>query len=90
MFNLIGRKGVSKKSFLAFSLVDLSALIINFEGREVKGLWKDRYDETFTSEDVMTCALRCIISAYCIYHSLDKHIFERKIVNIFLHIIFNL
>ena len=23
----------------------------------------------------VTCALRCIISAYCIYHSLDKHIF---------------
>ena len=41
----------------------------------MKGLWKDRYDETFTSEDGMTCALRCIISAYCIYHSLDKHIF---------------
>ena len=37
---LIGRKGLSRKSFLAFSLVDLSALIINFEGREVKGLSK--------------------------------------------------
>ena len=36
-FNLIGRKGLSKKSFLAFSLVDKSALIINFEGREAKG-----------------------------------------------------
>ena len=23
-----------------------------------------------------TCSLRCIISAYCIYHSLDKHIFR--------------
>ena len=26
-------------------------LIINFEGREVKGLSKDRYDETFAGED---------------------------------------
>ena len=51
MFNLIGRKGLSKKSFLAFSLVEESALIINFEGREVKGLSKDRYDETFAGED---------------------------------------
>ena len=51
MFNLIGRKGLSKKSFLAFSLVDKSALIINFEGREVKGLSKGRYDKTFAGED---------------------------------------
>ena len=56
MFNLIGRKGLSKKSFLAFSLVDLSALIINFEGREVKGLLKGRYDETFAGEDVIVDA----------------------------------
>ena len=48
--NLIGRKGLSKKSFLAFSLVDKSALIIHFEGREVKGLSKGRYDETFAGE----------------------------------------
>ena len=27
-------------------------LIINFEGREVKGLSKDRYDKTFAGEDV--------------------------------------
>ena len=26
-------------------------LIINFEGREAKGLSKDRYDETFAGED---------------------------------------
>ena len=26
-------------------------LIINFEGREAKGLSKGRYDETFTGED---------------------------------------
>ena len=26
-------------------------LIINFEGREVKGLSKGRYDETFDGED---------------------------------------
>ena len=26
-------------------------LIINFEGREVKGLSKGRYDETFAGED---------------------------------------
>ena len=26
-------------------------LIINFEGREVKGLSKGRYDETFVGED---------------------------------------
>ena len=51
MFNLIGRKGLSKKSFLAFSLVDKSALIINFEGCEAKGLSKGRYDETFAGED---------------------------------------
>ena len=40
-----------------FSLVDLSALIINFEGREVKGLSKGRYDETFASEDVQGHAI---------------------------------
>ena len=34
-----------------FSLVDKSALIINFEGREAKGLSKGRYDETFAGED---------------------------------------
>ena len=34
-----------------FSLVDKSALIINFEGREVKGLSKGRFDETFVGED---------------------------------------
>ena len=50
-FNLIGRKGLSKKSFLAFSLVDWSALIINFEGHEAKGLSKGRYDETLAGED---------------------------------------
>ena len=27
-------------------------LIINFEGREAKGLSKGRYDETFAGEDV--------------------------------------
>ena len=32
-------------------------LIINFEGREVKGLSKDRYDETFAGEDVNKAAL---------------------------------
>ena len=31
-------------------------LIINFEGREAKGLSKDRYDETFAGEDVILCA----------------------------------
>ena len=30
-----------------FMIHDKSALIINFEGREVKGLSKGRYDETF-------------------------------------------
>ena len=30
-------------------------LIINFEGREVKGLSKGRYDETFAGEDDITC-----------------------------------
>ena len=46
---------------------------------------------TFTC-NVSMCqrALRCIISTYCIYHSLDKHIFERKIVIIFLRIRCNL
>ena len=29
-------------------------LIINFEGREAKGLSKGRYDETFAGEDVCT------------------------------------
>ena len=29
-------------------------LIINFEGREVKGLSKGRYDETFAGEDVFS------------------------------------
>ena len=29
-------------------------LIIDFEGREVKGLSKGRYDETFAGEDVVT------------------------------------
>ena len=31
----------------------------------------------------LTCSLRCIIPVYCIHHSLDKHNFERKIVNNF-------
>ena len=52
-FNLIGRKGLSKKSFLAFSLVDQPVLLINSEGREAKGLSKGRYDETFAGEDGM-------------------------------------
>ena len=29
-------------------------LIINFEGREAKGLSKGRYDETFAGEDGVT------------------------------------
>ena len=29
-------------------------LIINFEGREAKGLSKGRYDETFAGEDAKT------------------------------------
>ena len=33
-------------------------LIINFEGREVKGLSKGRYDETFAGEDVIAFATR--------------------------------
>ena len=45
-----------KKSFLAFSLVDSPALIINFEGREAKGLSKGRYDEPFAVEDVYSYA----------------------------------
>ena len=32
-------------------MVDKSELIINFEGREAKGLSKGRYDETFAGED---------------------------------------
>ena len=32
-------------------MVDKSAQIINFEGREAKGLSKGRYDETFAGED---------------------------------------
>ena len=32
-------------------------LIINFEGREAKGLSKGRYDETFAGEDVFLLAL---------------------------------
>ena len=31
-------------------------LIINFEGREVKGLSKGRYDETFAGEDEISSA----------------------------------
>ena len=33
-------------------------LIINFEGREVKGLSKGRYDETFDGEDDMIHDMR--------------------------------
>ena len=33
-------------------------LIINFEGREAKGLSKGRYDETFAGEDADTLANR--------------------------------
>ena len=29
----------------------------------------------FQGQSVWTCALRCIITAYCAYHSLDKHNF---------------
>ena len=32
-------------------------LIINFEGREAKGLSEGRYDETFAGEDAYTHAL---------------------------------
>ena len=32
-------------------MVDKSVLIINFEGREAKGLSEGRYDETFAGED---------------------------------------
>ena len=31
----------------------------------------------------LTCSLRCIISAYCIHQSLDKHNLGRKIVFFF-------
>ena len=37
-------------------------LIINFEGREVKGLSKGRYDETFAGEDGLSC-----VSAITLY-----------------------
>ena len=33
-------------------------LIVNFEGREVKGLSKGRYDETFAGEDAILKDLR--------------------------------
>ena len=48
------------KSFLAFSLVDKSALIINFEGREAKGLSKGRYDETFAGEDGLCLTVKVL------------------------------
>ena len=41
-------------------MVDLSALIINFEGREAKGLSKGRYDETIAGEDVR-CWVLCLL-----------------------------
>ena len=42
-------------------------LIINFEGREAKGLSKGRYDETFAGEDD-------------IYRALDKLYFQKSTV----------
>ena len=39
-------------------------LIINFEGREAKGLSKGRYDETFAGEDVIFADM--LINLYCI------------------------
>ena len=38
-------------------------LIINFEGREAKGLSKGRYDETFAGEDVMSLGT-CFVLVY--------------------------
>ena len=35
-------------------------LIINFEGREAKGLSKGRYDETFAGEDALPVAATTI------------------------------
>ena len=37
-------------------------LIINFEGREVKGLSKGRYDETFAGEDAKSHDLAHLLS----------------------------
>ena len=36
-------------------------LIINFEGREVKGLSKGRYDETFAGEDGLVYKVNVIV-----------------------------
>ena len=41
-------------------MVDLSALIINFEGREAKGLSKGRYNETFACEDDLLYNCHCL------------------------------
>ena len=38
-------------------------LIINFEGLEVKGLSKGRYDETFAGEDALLVALMVLHSS---------------------------
>ena len=42
-------------------------LIINFEGREVKGLSKGRYDETFADEDGTSHALAQMLSGNYLY-----------------------
>ena len=39
-------------------------LIINFEGREAKGLSKGRYDETFAGEDAEIVTKRIRFSLY--------------------------
>ena len=40
-------------------------LIINFEGREAKGLSNGRYDETFAGEDVFISTMYIEIGVIC-------------------------
>ena len=51
------QEGIIEKILPGVFIGRLVSLIINFEGREAKGLSKDRYDETFAGEDDIIAVL---------------------------------
>ena len=52
-------------------MVLLSGLIINFKGREVKGLSKGRYDKSFAGEDGVYW-VRVITKEFNIHHWINQ------------------
>ena len=68
----------------------MSALIINFEGREAKGLSKGRYDETFAGEDGWTLeqsiGVDSLVSAF---YKLFFFVFSIIMLSFFIQVIWN-